>query len=234
MKNSFVLYTDYLPQLQLLSMEQRGVLFTAIMHYSSGMDLPDMDGMTSMAFSFIKTQIDRDNEKYQQTVEARREAGRRGGKKKSGDEANDFSDKQSEAKEADNDNVNDNDNDNDKKKNTMSDAAALFERLWKLYPNKKGKGQVSDTQKKLLLATGEAALVKAIERYSTELMKDAGWRKPQNGSTFFNSGYKDYLDENYEPSPEPEKKKPTGNQFRNFEERDIDYDAMIAQQWNQG
>jgi hypothetical protein len=33
----------------------------------------------------------------------------------------------------------------------------------------------------------------------TELKKDASWRKPQNGSTFFNSGYVDYLDANFEP-----------------------------------
>ena len=39
----------------------------------------------------------------------------------------------------------------------------------------------------------------AINRYLTELKKDASWRKPQNGSTFFNSGYVDYLDENFEP-----------------------------------
>ena len=68
-----------------------------------------------------------------------------------------------------------------------------------LYPNKKGKAQVSETQKKRLLTIGESALVKAIERYKTALLQDGGWRKPQNGSTFFNSGYVDYLDENYEP-----------------------------------
>lgn len=65
------------------------------------------------------------------------------------------------------------------------EARELFERLWKLYPNKRGKGQVSDIQKTRLLAVGEPALVKAIERYSTELQKDASWRKPQNGNTFF-------------------------------------------------
>lgn len=101
----------------------------------------------------------------------------------------------SEPKEKDKEKV----KDKEKDKNTMCVANALFERLWKLYPNKKGKGQVSDTQKKRLLAIGEPTLVKAIERYSLELQKDADWRKPQNGSTFFNSGYEDYLDGNYVP-----------------------------------
>ena len=103
-------------------------------------------------------------------------------------------------------NVNNDENVNNNNKNTMckAEALALFERLWQMYPNKKGKGQVSETQKKRLLSIGEDALVKAIERYSAELKKDADWRKPQNGSTFFNSGYVDYLDANYKGGYDPE------------------------------
>ena len=41
---------------------------------------------------------------------------------------------------------------------------------------------------------------RAIQRYIAELEKDRDWRKPQNGGTFFTSGYIDYLDANYEPS----------------------------------
>ena len=40
-------------------------------------------------------------------------------------------------------------------------------------------------------------MLRAIRRYLADLKKDE-WRKPQNGSTFFNSGYVDYLDENYQ------------------------------------
>lgn len=73
----------------------------------------------------------------------------------------------------------------------------LFEELWKLYSCKKGKGQVSDTAKKRLFNVGKEEMLRAIERYKSELEKDSDWRKPQNGSTFFNSGYVDYLDANY-------------------------------------
>ena len=66
---SFVLYTDYIDQVELLSMEQRGLLLSAIMCYAADKELPDMDGMVTMAFSFIRKQIDRDNEKYQEKVE---------------------------------------------------------------------------------------------------------------------------------------------------------------------
>ena len=80
---------------------------------------------------------------------------------------------------------------------TKKEASELFEKVWALYPSKKGKGQVSDTQKKKLLKIGEEELTRAIERYKADLSRDE-WRKPQNGSTFFNSGYVDYLDENWQ------------------------------------
>lgn len=87
---------------------------------------------------------------------------------------------------------------------TKKKANELFEKVWALYPSKKGKGQVSDTQKKKLLKIGEEELTRAIERYKEGLSRDE-WRKPQNGSTFFNSGYVDYLDANYtEPVTECE------------------------------
>lgn len=41
-KNSFVMYTTYAEHINLLTMEQRGLLLTAIMNYASGEPLPDM------------------------------------------------------------------------------------------------------------------------------------------------------------------------------------------------
>ena len=65
-----------------------------------------------------------------------------------------------------------------------------------LYPRKEGKGQVSDSKKEELFKIGLEEMSRAIQRY-----KDAkiGTEKKflQMGSTFFNSGYVDYLDKNY-------------------------------------
>jgi predicted phage replisome organizer len=94
----------------------------------------------------------------------------------------------------------------------------FFEKIWKLYPLKRGKGQVSDTQKKKLYNVGFEQLSIAVERYKDELKKD-DWRKQQNGSTFFNSGYVDYLDGNYQPSDNIEKSKGT-NKFSQFPQRE--------------
>lgn len=76
------------------------------------------------------------------------------------------------------------------------DTQCFFESVWKLYPNKKGKGQVSDAAKGRLQKVGYEQIKRCVERYLSDLAKES-WRKPQNGSTFFNSGYVDYLDENY-------------------------------------
>ena len=233
-KSSFVMYTKYLRNIKKLTMEQRGLLFTAILSYASDQEIPELDAATDMAFSFIQEQMDRDHEVYLEKCRKRSEAGKLGGRPK----ANASDEKQTKAKKAngfsekqnnpDTDNEHDSDNDTDKKINTLADAKAMFERLWKLYPNKKGKGQVSDTQKKRLLAIGEDRLVKAIDRYSLELQKDADWRKAQYGSTFFNSGYVDYLDENYVPGKE---QKPSGqkNRFTDFEQREYgdDLEEML-------
>ena len=99
----------------------------------------------------------------------------------------------------------------------------FFETIWKLYPNKKGKGQISDSKKKALYKIGLEEMTRAIERYKADLDK-VEWRKPQNGSTFFNSGYVDYLDANYEPTKarlQPKK----NNSFNNFPQRQYDMDA---------
>ena len=113
------------------------------------------------------------------------------------------------------------------KEEQKKNAEELFERLWSLYPSKKGKGKVSQTMKMKLLSVGEEELIRAIERYKVELEKDASWRKPQNGSTFFCSGYIDYLDANYVPAENKQvKKHANSNKFHNFEQRQYDYKAL--------
>lgn len=125
------------------------------------------------------------------------------------------------------------------KKNSASQPSkaevdAFFESIWELYPVKKGKGQVSDTKRKALFKIGYDRMEQAINRYLTELKKDASWRKPQNGSTFFNSGYVDYLDENFVPdqtAPKPVKQSNYHKQSKADELNDA-YQMMAA--WGEG
>lgn len=231
------MYTEYLKHIQKMDMEQRGKLFTAILCYVAGEEMPELDAAADMAFSFIQDRIDRDNAAYVEKCRKRSEAGKLGGRKP---KTNAFDENQTKAKKANGFSEKQNNPDTDthnhihshthddelkeKNKDSLVEANKLFERIWKMYPNKKGKGQVSDAQKKRLLAIGEDRLVKAIDRYSLELQKDAGWRKPQYGSTFFNSGYVDYLDENYVPGKEV--KPLTQDKFNNFTPREQDFEAL--------
>jgi hypothetical protein len=75
----------------------------------------------------------------------------------------------------------------------------MFESIWVLYPNKKGKGCIKEAQKKRLFEIGFDELSRCIERYKKS---KESWKEWQQGSTFFNSGYIDYLDKNTE-QPKP-------------------------------
>lgn len=73
----------------------------------------------------------------------------------------------------------------------------FYESIWKLYPLKKGKGQVSKTKKQVLQRIGYEQLKRCVERYVAEIKSSRKEKYIMHGSTFFNSGYVDYLDENY-------------------------------------
>jgi hypothetical protein len=91
--------------------------------------------------------------------------------------------------------------------------------------------------------------ITCIERYIRDTAlkrKTFPELKYKNGSTFFNSGYVDYLDKNYSEYVEPKlqnnaRGKPE-NKFTNYEQRDYDYEALerkvmqdrIAQMNNSG
>jgi len=80
------------------------------------------------------------------------------------------------------------------KKRILKEQNEFFESIWRLYPNKKGKGKISQSQKAKLYKLGFETLKKCIDRYKAT---KEDWKAWQNGSTFFNSGYIDYLDENF-------------------------------------
>ena len=86
-RDSFVFLGRYIKSFAKLNMEERGILITAMMNYQIGEDLPEMDSITDMAFSFIKDDMDFNNEKYDKKCEQNRINGKKGGRPK----ANGFS-----------------------------------------------------------------------------------------------------------------------------------------------
>ncbi len=148
-----MLYTDNMAQFGILSDEQAGRLIKAIFTYEVNKEIPKFnDGMLDMAFSFIKSQLDRDTEKWEKIRQKRSEAGRKGGKQTKANQANASFAKQNEANQAVNVNVNDNVNVNvndippivpqgdkqvfEPKKDSFSES---FDDFWKAYPRKVSK-----------------------------------------------------------------------------------------------
>ena len=109
-KKGFILYPDYKEHIACLSLEEQGKLFMAIFTYVESGISPALSGAVGMAFSFIKSQLDRDLEKYIKKCEANTKAGRKGGLAK---QANARNAKQTLANLADNDTEKENDIDND-------------------------------------------------------------------------------------------------------------------------
>ena len=92
------------------------------------------------------------------------------------------------------------------KENINQSIDDFFESIWKLYPKKEGKGGVKKPQKIKLHKIGIEEMTRAVSRYiKAKEGKDKQYL--QMGSTFFNSGYVDYLDKNYQ---EEEKSKEEG------------------------
>lgn len=81
-KNNFLIYTENIDEVEDLSMEQRGVLLTALMYYQADKELPEMDSLTRIVFKFLKKRIDKDNEAYEKTCERNRKNGASGGRPK--------------------------------------------------------------------------------------------------------------------------------------------------------
>ena len=79
-KKGFILFLNFLPMIDALTDEEAGRLIKAIMHHENGeeIDLTN-DRIVQAAYLGITPQIDLQNEKWEKTKEARREAGRRGG-----------------------------------------------------------------------------------------------------------------------------------------------------------
>jgi hypothetical protein len=81
----------------------------------------------------------------------------------------------------------------DKKKKEKKEPLAGFEDLWERYPNKDGK-KAAEKYFHSTVKTEEdyTAINKALDKYITNL-KTETWKKPKNGSTWFNN-WQDWID----------------------------------------
>ena len=225
MKDSFILYTKYSEHINLLSLTQRGVLLTAIMSYAAGETLPDMDAVTAMAFSFIKADLDYNEEKYRQTCEARREAGSKGGRPKAKEpngflenqtkakKANGFSENQTKAKKPEYEYEYDNDNDSIKEKNIKKE---------KFTP---------PTVEEVKDYVAEKGYSVDAERF-VAFYASKGWMIGKNKMKSWKQAVVTWEKNNQDQTQtrgRPERTGNTGNKFNNFPQRQYDFEELEKQ-----
>ena len=83
-KRSFILYCDQVEMLKKLTDEQAGFLIKKIYGYcGNGRQDPEIeDPIIDMAFTSVKTSLDRDHEKYLKIIERNKVNGKLGGRPK--------------------------------------------------------------------------------------------------------------------------------------------------------
>ena len=107
-KTTFILNTGYKEQVDMMSNEQAGRLFRAILQYTNNHAIdPIEDPVVNMVFSFVRQQIDKDAQKYEETCKKRSESGKKGGRPRKQEEYDEkepigFSANQIKTKKADN------------------------------------------------------------------------------------------------------------------------------------
>lgn len=73
-RKGFVLFRDSWPMVELLTLEERGVLLTALFAYAAGDELPVMEQAVEIVFRGMKASVDQSAERYEATCEKRRAA----------------------------------------------------------------------------------------------------------------------------------------------------------------
>ena len=113
-KKSFVFYVEWRDVLMDYPAEVRYEVYDAIIEYAASGKLSELKPLAKMAFSFIKKDMDRNQEKYNGKVETNRENGKKGGAPLGNSNARRKQPKTTETtiNENDNDNVNENGNNN--------------------------------------------------------------------------------------------------------------------------
>ena len=208
----------------MLSIEQRGILLTAIMAYQLEKDLPEMDAMTRMCYSFISADMRRNNEKYARIVERRREAGQKGGRIAQANRANQANQanatfaQANQANQADNVNVNENDNDNENVNVSVNENAPSGY-----------SGKDTTTQSETQTTTGVWPTIGTIKTYCAEqgIETDVVKFYQYNLKRRFDRDWKEALTlwvGHDRQDPEPKKKPNSFND--NFPARKYDYDEL--------
>ena len=86
----FQVYFSYEEPLKSLSYEQIGKIFMAMFQYEKTKEKPELDQVSDMAFYFIRSQMDRDRQTYEEKCERSRQNGMKGGRPRKSEKSQGF------------------------------------------------------------------------------------------------------------------------------------------------
>ena len=233
MKDGFLLHTDNIEDWEALTLEQRGVLITAIFAHHTGAEIPEMDRETLAVFRPIRRRLEKEAEAYEEVCRKRSEAGRRGAAKANAKAAKSVKSQQKPANAdfADTENSKERQKapeyeyeyeyELDKDKNRDMCAGDAFEDFWKEYPKKVGKADARKAWAKVKPSQSLVAkMMETLRRAKTsdQWTRDNGRFVP-NPSTWLNQGR---WEDDVATYP---KSKPL-TRFHNADERDDDLEAF--------
>jgi hypothetical protein len=121
---SFILYQEYKKNISLLSQNQKGDLLDAIFSFNEEVEIK-LDPIVEMAFSFIKSDLERNKIKYQNIIERNKINGVNGGRPKNPKEPKKPSGLFGNPKEP-KETLNDNEDDNEDKDDNKNEECKLI------------------------------------------------------------------------------------------------------------
>ena len=86
----FQVYFSYEEPLKSLTYEQIGKIFMAMFQYEKTKEKPELDQVSDMAFYFIRSQMDRDRQAYEERCEIGRQNGMKGGRPRKSEKTQGF------------------------------------------------------------------------------------------------------------------------------------------------
>jgi hypothetical protein len=213
MKSSFLLHTIHYSSIKGFSLEQKGMLLDAIYQYHISGKTPELPDVLNVAFSFIRSQFEYDNLKYEAICDRNKSNGSKGGRpRKNPDEPkkptgiiaeNQYSENPENpknplgAKKPDNDN--ENDNVNDKRKKQVFSPPSLSEVIEKFKKeiSERGKNLNPEFEAEKFIAhydsinwqVGKNKMTKWKSAVTGWVLRSNDSYKPTNGQTK-PSGYK--------------------------------------------
>ncbi|RHO53547.1 hypothetical protein DW094_11480 [Ruminococcaceae bacterium AM07-15] len=184
-KEYICLYHSYLDAIQALSDAERGRLLTAMLEYTLTGDAGPLCGNERFVFPIIKSQIDRDNAKYETKCRINAANGKNGGRPRKPknplgiSESGKSQDKDQDQGKGQGDRT-----------SPPSPLGGRFDRFWSAYPRKAGKGAALKAFQKL--NPGEELLEQMLDtirqqKRSIQWLADGGRFIP-HPATWLNQG----------------------------------------------